>query len=462
MRHAGLLAAVLALAWQPARADVPADVGREEVANLAQQRRGLLDGIDGWKGLSDAHAYADLSQRLLSLRASAAALALGPGASDALRALRLELETVQQEFLARKFGASASGGSGEAPAAQRQRRRELAQAQADALREVGRRPFIAGAHLEALRKLVLHAGSSEELNRFFENDASLLGAPLGQKVAESLSGLEPAVEPASARDRSAWPVPSSRLGTLRTAEVPPPPNVSPDRGGGARPPGGTAPAPRLDSKRAKLEWQRQMLVRTGAWEHLALRGVDPEAFIEQLTGAESDYRTSATSPKGASGVMQVMPETARGIMLSDPLYAKLARLMRLTVYDAARMSAPELQRMLNEDPATCILIGTLYIAADARSFGKIVDDLRVSLDHKAKLMINLMAGAYNAGPGRVRTALRRLVRSGRDLEDVDPSKSIVSWIPETVRYTSRILRGYVSSAMARSGPSLPAAASSAP
>lgn len=45
-------------------------------------------------------------------------------------------------------------------------------------------------------------------------------------------------------------------------------------------------------------------------------GVDP-CFITAVMGAESGYRRYAVSPKGASGYMQLMPDTARRFGVSD-------------------------------------------------------------------------------------------------------------------------------------------------
>ncbi|NDJ14497.1 MAG: lytic transglycosylase domain-containing protein, partial [Acidobacteriia bacterium] len=46
----------------------------------------------------------------------------------------------------------------------------------------------------------------------------------------------------------------------------------------------------------------------------------PEAFIRSVMRAESDFQPHALSPKGAIGLMQLMPETARslGVNPHDP------------------------------------------------------------------------------------------------------------------------------------------------
>ncbi len=46
--------------------------------------------------------------------------------------------------------------------------------------------------------------------------------------------------------------------------------------------------------------------------------LDP-ALLHAIISAESGYNPQAVSPKGALGLMQILPETARDLGLSDPL-----------------------------------------------------------------------------------------------------------------------------------------------
>lgn len=50
--------------------------------------------------------------------------------------------------------------------------------------------------------------------------------------------------------------------------------------------------------------------------HAASKGLDP-ALVHAVIRAESDYRPDAVSPKGAVGLMQVMPATGRRFGVSD-------------------------------------------------------------------------------------------------------------------------------------------------
>jgi soluble lytic murein transglycosylase-like protein len=111
--------------------------------------------------------------------------------------------------------------------------------------------------------------------------------------------------------------------------------------------------------------------RSVSWEKVALNtqsylseieqaalatGVD-QALIRAIIHAESAYQSDAVSPKGAQGLMQLMPQTARMLQVSDPF-----------------------------NPAKNIDGGARYLA-----------DLLDQFDGD----VTLAAAAYNAGPGAV-------------------------------------------------------------
>lgn len=85
-------------------------------------------------------------------------------------------------------------------------------------------------------------------------------------------------------------------------------------------------------------------------------GVDP-ALLESLVQAESDFNPHIVSNKGAMGLTQLMPETARSLGVSDPM-----------------------------DPAQNLDGGAKYLAGLLKRFN---GDERLAL------------AAYNAGPGAV-------------------------------------------------------------
>jgi len=105
--------------------------------------------------------------------------------------------------------------------------------------------------------------------------------------------------------------------------------------------------------------------------------IDP-MLIKAIIKTESNFDPYAVSPRGAQGLMQLMPGTARELQVEDPFDA------RQNVYG-----------------------GTSY-------FRKLLDSYNGN--------IRLSLAAYNAGPGRVKTT--------------------VPQIPETVAYVSKVMRLY--------------------
>jgi soluble lytic murein transglycosylase-like protein len=108
-------------------------------------------------------------------------------------------------------------------------------------------------------------------------------------------------------------------------------------------------------------------------------------LIKAIIKAESNFNPTAISPKGAQGLMQLMPATARDLQVADPF-----------------------------DPQANITGGTKYLRSLLESFGW---DIELSL------------AAYNAGPGNV--------------------KKTVPNIPETREYVAKVLGNYQSYQMKR-------------
>lgn len=124
-----------------------------------------------------------------------------------------------------------------------------------------------------------------------------------------------------------------------------------------------------------------MQIRAREWASVAAPiaaryNLDTELVLRVIE-AESGGNPRAVSPKGAMGLMQLMPETARALGVSDPF-----------------------------DPVQNIEGGVRYLSHLLQRFG---GDLRLAL------------AAYNAGPGRV-----------QQYGGVPP-------FPETQRYLERIL-----------------------
>jgi len=116
-----------------------------------------------------------------------------------------------------------------------------------------------------------------------------------------------------------------------------------------------------DSKCRQLDWERIPLNRQAFGEVIQAAAqvfTVEEALIRAIIHAESAYRTQALSPKGAQGLMQLMPATQKELRIENVF-----------------------------DPVSNIEGGTRYLARLLKEF-----------DHD----IDLTAAAYNAGPGAVR------------------------------------------------------------
>lgn len=127
------------------------------------------------------------------------------------------------------------------------------------------------------------------------------------------------------------------------------------------------------------------LLESAAQQH----GLDP-ALVKAVAAAESGFQPDVVSPKGAVGLMQVMPATA-------------AR------YGVAAHS-PQQASVLLKDPDVNVHVGAKYLA-----------DLLRMFDGELELAL----AAYNAGEGAV-------LRHGRRIPPY----------PETQQYVTRVMRFY--------------------
>jgi hypothetical protein len=107
-----------------------------------------------------------------------------------------------------------------------------------------------------------------------------------------------------------------------------------------------------------------------------------EDMVQAVTNQESGGNPDAVSPKGATGLMQVMPETARDPGFGVPTIFEMARQSGIPVPD----ESDETLRALLRDPELNKAFGTAYGSAMASRYPDQPD---------------LQLAAYNAGPGAV-------------------------------------------------------------
>ena len=127
--------------------------------------------------------------------------------------------------------------------------------------------------------------------------------------------------------------------------------------------------------------------------------VDP-FLVTAVIRVESRFRPEAVSPKGARGLMQVMPDTGKWI----------AAELRMREYDLEML----------QDPSTNLKLGTWYLAFLRQEYG---GDLVLTL------------AAYNAGRGNVSKWVKEDGWAGG--EDIDSIP-----FPETREYVKKVLRLY--------------------
>ena len=116
-----------------------------------------------------------------------------------------------------------------------------------------------------------------------------------------------------------------------------------------------------DPKCNQLDWEKIPLNRRAFREAIHMAATEyavDDALIRAIIHAESAYQPEALSPKGAQGLMQLMPATQAELEVVDVF-----------------------------DPASNIDGGTLYLSRLLEQFDQDVE---------------LAAAAYNAGPGAVR------------------------------------------------------------
>jgi soluble lytic murein transglycosylase len=129
--------------------------------------------------------------------------------------------------------------------------------------------------------------------------------------------------------------------------------------------------------------------------------LDP-LLIAAIIRVESNYKIDAVSPKGAIGIMQLMPDTAEWILKHDHFGP-------ISIQDAGNQAHAG------------ITLGSWYVKELERQFG-------------GNLIVAL--AAYNAGPGKVRQWLDKRIWDGKE--------QTLNSIPygETRHYVQRVMYYY--------------------
>lgn len=135
--------------------------------------------------------------------------------------------------------------------------------------------------------------------------------------------------------------------------------------------------------------------------HAGAYGLDP-LIVAAIIKVETNYKPGAESPKGALGIMQIMPDTADWVV------------------QKAKMEKVELSRV-KEESGLNIQIGTWYL-----------DWLGDQFDGNMIAMI----AAYNAGP----TNVKNWLQSGRWDGTLETAKNIP--FGETRHYVQRVAHYY--------------------
>ena len=342
------LLALLLGASAPAGAVAPDPAAQ---AMVQREQLKLLGAVQDWSDYL-AKAQPEVQQKFSPELAEIKAAVEAAKAVEELKPLELRLDAWRRAMLRDLFPmlSMAWGRTTESVA--------LAQAQVEAfqaLQKLQGSSLPAGVNEKALADLKSRVGlaaDTESLNRLFDNARLSRPAPLPQWV----------FRPAAGGGFSGFGVQPQAKG-LVTHEVPSPVTVEP-------------------SDQARFAKVAEALRKRGASQKVidltiqeALRQkVDP-LLVLALVQNESNFRTGATSGAGARGLMQVMPDTGRGLGVSDPDH----------LYDAQ----------------TNLRAGVRFLKG---LWGQFVDFSWTNLariDPFANSDVKKAIAAYNAGPGAV-------------------------------------------------------------
>lgn len=294
--------AFLLLLLAPDAAAVPA-----ELAALLEDKAVMLKEIEDWKVLLPDDLQAPLTKRFIPPLHQIKLSAEKAATPQALAATRLKLEAWKSRLTAALYSAEARqfpGGAAEYQELVERKRQALVRVRDAEKVLAGAGPDLglgASAALDAVKARVRSAQSVADLDRLFDNGGTngegsfvVLASPMSFSAPQSVS-LQASY--------------TTRPARLTPESLPPPP--SPDQGM-AKEPGRDYTALRAALVRRGVNGS----VIDEALRQSRAQGVDPLLVLAMMQ-AESSFRTSAVSEAGAIGLMQIMPETGRGLGVTD-------------------------------------------------------------------------------------------------------------------------------------------------
>lgn len=150
-----------------------------------------------------------------------------------------------------------------------------------------------------------------------------------------------------------------------------------------------------------MSWFYPIYYKAEIREHSITYDMDP-FLVAAIIRVETNYKTGRESKKGALGLMQLMPDTAKWAL------------------EKAKLPDVSLQQ-LKREPSANIELGTWYLSSLSRQF----DGNRTAV-----------IAAYNAGPGKVKSWLEK--------GNWDGTAASVKDIPfgETRHYVQRVIYYY--------------------
>lgn len=129
-------------------------------------------------------------------------------------------------------------------------------------------------------------------------------------------------------------------------------------------------------------------------------------LLAAIASQESRFNRTAVSPRGAQGLMQIMPATARRMGVSED---------RIT------------------DPRTNIRMGTTLLSGNRRS-------MRFPAAMSADDQLSILLASYNAGIGHVLDARRLAVEFGDDPNKWDDVAMWLTWLADEDIYSDEVVR----------------------